>query len=665
MSTPFQKAKEQGYSEEEIFQYLETDPKYSSKIKKAREEGYSNEEISDFLAKSPEKKEHSLYQKIVGRPADLIAEGIYSGFRSLPRTAFDITKTLASKIGVDTSTLEELQENAPQWLKDVGSGFFPTYEEAREGGIVPENAIEKGLEKAGRFAGESVLLGGIGGARGVAGIAGAATGAQIGEELDLNPYAQAGLTLLGGFGGAKATGKLTGLSKQKITPEVDSYMQASKNLGIDPLLTGMNPTQLQKVAQKWASHGIGGPEILKDAYVRRSGQVAKAFEEGMDKAGQNLFREPQIAGEALKESIQEATKQVEFNKSQLYKAVDKTLPATAKIKIKNPKKLEADLQKTISNLKDSLSLSPKESPVHARMQKLQNELEELLSYSDGKIPIRKLEATNRSLNEVIRYDRPGGADKLLIPFARKVRSELDRYGIKNPKYATARKAANDYFTDSVVHIRQNLLQSIARSERPESTLAIMNSVSGIRNVEKAIKSLPDGTKLFEGLRRYKLQSMLKDKIIDPTSGMMKVDGLKHFLNKKSDVYPVIKELAGPDSLRTLKLLQEAGKGLEKGFNNLVNPSRTADTLIALQSVIGPGKKIIGGIGKLAKANLGEGAIETVSGLGQALIPKALTKLILDPAFAEKVYAASKAAKNSDWRVFNRLIDTIDTELKKN
>ena len=56
MSSPYQTAKQEGYSDEEILGYLQTHPKYMSKIDEARKEGYSDQQISDFLSTYQEQK---------------------------------------------------------------------------------------------------------------------------------------------------------------------------------------------------------------------------------------------------------------------------------------------------------------------------------------------------------------------------------------------------------------------------------------------------------------------------------------------------------------------------------------------------------------------------------------------------------------------------------
>lgn len=73
MSSPYQTAQKQGYSDEEILGYLSQHPEYSPKIQKSKEQGYSDEEIKSFLStytpqnKSPlkpePKQERSLLEK--------------------------------------------------------------------------------------------------------------------------------------------------------------------------------------------------------------------------------------------------------------------------------------------------------------------------------------------------------------------------------------------------------------------------------------------------------------------------------------------------------------------------------------------------------------------------------------------------------------------------
>jgi N-acetyl-gamma-glutamylphosphate reductase len=64
---PYQTAKEQGYSDQEIMNYLSKHPKYSQKIKTARDQNYSDEEISNYLSgNEPHKEQEEPQERTLG-----------------------------------------------------------------------------------------------------------------------------------------------------------------------------------------------------------------------------------------------------------------------------------------------------------------------------------------------------------------------------------------------------------------------------------------------------------------------------------------------------------------------------------------------------------------------------------------------------------------------
>lgn len=624
-----------------------------------------------------QKEETAPYEKYVERPAQIVGSSAAAGVRALPRTIYETAKELGSLGGplgsALISGLEKGEEVVPENVKSVLGQIFPRYEEVRqrqqqEGSPTPEGSFEGFLEKGGRFVGESALPLVRGGqkVRQLASIAGAAGGAQIGEDLDLHPFAQAALTMGGGLLGHAGAGIRT--PAQRLTPEAERYIQASRDLGIDPLATGMSPGQIQKAAQKWAAHGVGGHQVFEDAYRSRSDQVSREFANAMDAVGIDMFQEPYTAGVALREGVQDATRQVEQTKGMLYRAIDQTIPPNASITPQNPQTFLDNANQAIQSLEESISMTPREAPVYRRLVEARDEIQNILANPQTalELPIRRLEGSVRSLNDVIKWEHPGGADKLLIPFRKDLANELDRYGKINPAYQRARKSANDYFKDSVVQIRQNILTSIARGERPESALNLMNTVSGIKNVEKALAHLPHGQELFGALRRFKLRSLILDKVIDPSTGLMRLPtsgtGLQNFLSKKTDFYPILHELAGPQAIRKLEKLENVGEGLAKGFNALANPSKSADTALAIYNIVSPTKKIAEGLGKVLKADF-SGIFTAARGAAQLLMPKILAEMVLDPAFADRIYEASRAAKSGDYARYNRIMQGIDQKIK--
>lgn len=633
--------------------------------------------IAQTKPQAEQKPERSTYNQYVERPVQITGQSAAAGLRSLPRTSYDVAKFLLGAVPGPSNLilegLEKLEKKSPDKFKEVVSSIFPSYEDVREkqhagGAVRTEGTVEQFLEKAGRFAGESAvpLVRGGQKLRQLAGISGAAAGTQAGEEMGLNPLAQAALTMGGAALGHGISGART--PRQNLTPEAERYIQASRAAGIDPLATGMSPGQIQKAAQKWASHGVGGHQVFEDAYRSRSGQVAREFGEALDEVGNNMLHEPYDAGVALRDGIQDATRQVEHTKGMLYRAIDQTMPPNASITPHNPQTFLQSADRTLQSLDQSLSQTPREAAIFNRLQNARNEVAGLLANptTTNELPIRQLEGTVRSLNDIIRWDHPGGVDKLLIPFANDLRNELTRYGRINPAYGAAREAANDYFRHQVVQIRQNVLQSIARGERPEQALKLMGSISGIRNVEQALSHLPHGTDLFNSLKRFKLQSLIMDKVIDPSTGLMRLPtsgtGLQNFLSKKTDFYPVLRELAGPQAIQRLQNLEHVGEGLARGFNTLANPSRTADTALAVYQVVSPVKNIAEGLGKLATLDL-KGGFQVAQGAAQLLMPRVMAEMVLDPTFAERIYEASRAARQGNSGRFNRIILSIDKQIK--
>jgi hypothetical protein len=632
--------------------------------------------------------------------ATAVPSGIKAAAAAAPRSIYDTLKFALSKVGgiggeSIAKGLEYLEKNAPDKVKDFVSAIFPTYEEARE--EIPEWLSPKAegpgqqfLEKVGRFGLETAATGGATSLPKFAlGTTGAAAGQQAGEEFELPPLAQAALAMTGGFAGNKLSGLRT--PRQRLTPEVTNYIQASRALGIDPLATGMNPSQLQKVAQKWASHGHGGPEILENAYRQRSGQVATALEETLDQLGHDLYNNPVEAGEALQQGIERARDQVEHTKRQLYQAVDATIPQGDRLRLRpgqgqNAEGVSNTMIQAQNLLEQNITHAPKEGSTLRRLQQARDDLQRLnerggttqLLDAQGNLirepavyemGVKEVENARRSLGEVINFERPGGADKLLRPVYEELGNILDRYGRRNPAYGNAREAANNYFRDEVLNIRTNLLDAVKEGKIPEQAINKMNTVSGIRQVRQALANLPDGQQIMDSLSRYKTQQLIFDKIINPETGLMKLpkgagNGIHNFLSKDRKTYQLLQELVPPSQMQRLHQLEHTGRGLHKGFNALVNPSGTADTLLAIHEILGPAKQIGKGIGQVLKANLGEGALNIAGGAVKFLAPRAVARMITDPEFANRIYQLSQSADRSNWTIFNRLLRDISSDLQE-
>jgi len=652
--------------------------------------------------------------------ASQIPAGIKASAYAAPRSLYEGVKGIAGLVGelnpvglgktgeYTKKGLEYLEEHSPEKFKELMNFLFPTFEETRK--EIPEwlapkaeNFGQKVLQNASRFGTEGLLTGGTGSLpKQIGGSLGAATGQQIAEDLELPPLAHAALTAGSAYFGHKLGGKLETpktffTPKQKLTPEARSYFEASEALGIDPLATGINPTQLQKVAQKWGTHGQGGPQILEDAYKSRSGQISRVFNEAMDKIGDDLFSTPNKvtgkmepneveAGKGLQKGITEAKNQVEHTKSQLYRAVDATIPENDRVRLTPGQGIDATninnkMIEVQAALQDAIAFEPEGSYTHKLISKAIDVLKKMnekghtnfiLDAQGNPIPlnptmeigVKTLENSKRALGELVDWHIPGGAKDLIKPIYGQMSKTLEEYGNKNKAYGTSAKAAKEYFIDEVLNIRTNLLDAIKEGKKPEQALSKMGTVSGIRQLKKALANLPDGKKLFDALARYYVKELIHDRVIDPSTGLMKIpkgagNGIHNFLTNDKDIYSLIHELLPAEQLKTLHQLEDVGKGLFKGFNALVNPSQTADTALAIYQILSPAKQIAKGIQNLPKVG---GVIDILGGATKFILPKMLAKIVTNPDFARKIYNTAKAADKQDWSLYNRLLLSVADDL---
>lgn len=139
------------------------------------------------------------YEQYVERPAQIAGSAAVQGVKALPRTVFDLSEALLRAVGGKPNEGDIAQ------FKNI----FPSFEEftkRQEGIAIPENSFEKGVQKFGRFAGETASTFGLGGVRGAVGLGGAAAGAQTAEEIDANLPGSIALTLAGDIVARRATG---------------------------------------------------------------------------------------------------------------------------------------------------------------------------------------------------------------------------------------------------------------------------------------------------------------------------------------------------------------------------------------------------------------------------------------------------------------------------
>lgn len=235
MKSKIQQAREAGYSDEEISQFLSNKNKdYVSKFKKAQENGYSNSEILDYLDK---KEQPSRARSLISAPI----KGAIEGVRDLASTG------AISSIGpINLAGQKKLIERV-----------LPTQ----------EKGPEKFLERAGRIA--PLTVGGPGGliAKGIQTVGGA-LGGHIAEENEVGPFGQAFAEL----GGMSIPNALSAAGRRTL-----EFVKRP----IEKLPSGITkPTAL---SAKYAEKGIISPERQEKAIKQLNDEAAKLAQQSVQR----------------------------------------------------------------------------------------------------------------------------------------------------------------------------------------------------------------------------------------------------------------------------------------------------------------------------------------------------------------------------------------------
>lgn len=276
MSSPYQTAQNQGYSDEEILGYLSQHPEYSPKIQKAKEQGYSDEEIKSFLStytpqkKSPlkpePKQERSLFEK-GARIGGQVALGA-SESASLPYElgASHLNQPEAAQVAYRQNLMEDIEtmqqakelggfpgreqpwneeddkqlqdlveqvknpEKAKQFVKTADVGIRGIAEKVTGANLHPEGSLEKaanwyGFVKNPKNAKELFKMGtnpkeivkAIIPGKDIARSIGAGTALQIAEEGQFGPLGTMAAAVVGDLIGSGASGVVKGVLSPKKT----------------------------------------------------------------------------------------------------------------------------------------------------------------------------------------------------------------------------------------------------------------------------------------------------------------------------------------------------------------------------------------------------------------------------------------------------------------
>lgn len=296
---PYQTAKSQGYSDEEIVEYLSEHPDYSEKITMAKEQGYTPNQIGKYLRnqKTPPKPKEDLTGQTItiggkefpleelgespfqeGTKEDLQRYGtdVIAGMGGMPHALAKFPESVANQI----ETLISGNEKPPKGIEEGQSALFRGIDWLAS--FLPEmNEIRQGMTDEEATALDRYIMAAAGGAP--FGPAGAATmagfqGLEEGlEAIDASPRVKAGARLAG----IAATGAKT---KKGIQPKNAAEAEMLRFFDKYNIPEEQQSIALSKLsnAKKWVSKIAskkGKTEAILEATGEGIGEVYEVLRE--------------------------------------------------------------------------------------------------------------------------------------------------------------------------------------------------------------------------------------------------------------------------------------------------------------------------------------------------------------------------------------------------
>ncbi len=679
----YQGAIEEGYSPEEIHSYLaEQHPDFD--IHGALEEGYSPEEVVEHLYNPPK----SVGQKIGGAAKQLgigALEGAMLPYElavapvgskgqyfnaQIEDIGSDIEDILERQyLGVerpgDKEKLERLQtkihpDNLPKLAQFAEEEAANTKSFGIQGLL--ERATGEDLnpdgfwEHSGRWLGwlkdpskmfqkgfnlKEIAKGFAPKPSEAARAIGAGAGLKLAEEGEFGPIGTlaagiAGDLMAGGVSSTtKAVGSFVKNPKKAIAESIvkstksenqalqKEIIQDFRDAGIQADLGTLTDSNLIKWVQaRAAQSGLTGKALDKFKNELHE-QVRNEYKDLANTLGEAKYSSANEAGTVIKEGIK-ALKEADLPATrELYQNANKSLKNDSYV---NSGRLVEAVNKLEKELSPGRIKSNDQRTVLNILEKIKTDITDStgsMRYSS----VKDLMNNKIALNDIINYEVQGGAKQLL----KGIVAELDRaiisHGKDNPTFARNYVQANKQFSQHAKTFRNKNVDQLLRSADPETIVNKMNSVQGIKDLERVMTKSPEGKRIFDRLKRYKMDTLIADTLGESAGKQAKLGTFSNILSKQKNK-DILKQMLGPKDYTRLQRLQKNASRLADASNKFFNASQSG-TVAADAAVLAKG------MGDVASVLMGN-PWPLVKTVGSVLGVRQVANLLADPEFLKIV-----------------------------
>lgn len=732
------KAKEAGYSDEEIQEFLlkKQDSKYSEGVKKAKEAGYTDQEIDEYLSGSNVQKQEPVnqeqqtqkHERSFGEKAGRVAGQFALGAaQSNPLgMAYDVGTALEGSKGGQfsrfkqglSSRLEDLAEKkyysqdsftdedqaeldqVMEQVKDPIKHFEPQDIDVGIEGLVnkatgidtePEGFLEKAsrwysyirnpknlkdvkniLTSPGKLI-KAILPGGKEAARS----GGAAAAWEFAEEGNLGPIGQIAASIGGDLAGASTFGSAKGLIQLAKNPkaslaDVISFItpdkkrallrdisESFKKSGIEPNLGTITDNDLIRMVESRVAQSALLGSDYREMFGKIKDQILTEYDSLANNIGEYKAYSHHEAGQALQNMAKKVKDVESSNIRELY---EKSRNLVKEGESTSAGKLDKHIDNTLKNIQPGSVKSGEQSKVVTTLENLRKDIQ-----LDGKgnKSIGLVEAMNNkiALNDLINYETQGGAKKLLRGLVSEIDRTLISHAPKNKKFVDYYIASNKEFSKHAKEFRNKNINDILFSQKPEQLLNKMNTVQGVKDIEKVLSKNPEARQLWDELKRFKFDDLVQKHLVDGANQQIKYGTFPKFMEKGKN-REVIKSIMDPASFNRLETLQKNVGYLNDSMKKFYNPSGTANVGVDVSIGVGLVTKAIYDIGHLMNGNPWP-LVKT--GVGVTAILKS-KKLLTDPQFLrlteEAVTASKSGSKKRMQGAFDALIPYVNSKMNE-
>ena len=413
--------------------------------------------------------------------------------------------------------------------------------------------------------------------------------------------------------------------------------------------TSTNSDLIKWVQSRLAQSGLTG-KALDDLKETLTTQVKEEYKELAESVGEARFATNHEAGEVAKTYMKDIRDADLKEVRDIYKESDKSLKETANVE---SKKLADEITKLEKDLEPGSLKSSEQKLVLDRLKEIKRDIYD----SEGNLlyaKVKDLINNKIALNDIINYEVQGGSKQLL----KGVIGELDRaiisHGKENPKFAKNYITANKRFSKHAKEFRNKRVAQLLTDNDPAQLLNKMNSVQGIKDIENILQKSSIGQSVLESLKRFKLDKMISDNLVDSTTQQLKFGTFSKLLEKGKN-REIAKELMPRNAFNRLERLQKNSGRLAETANKFLNTSKSAVILEDVGLVV----KALNDLGHLLLGNPWP-LVKTGSGLAGA---RYLTKLMGDSSFLKMVEDLILASDKNDLSGMSRIGKEMLTPIK--